>query len=305
MLRPRAAAGGDAAGTRHRRKRRREMPAVAARHLSIPTREADMTRRAFTLTELLCVVAVIAILVALLLPATRRVRVSAARSKCHNNLRQVALGAHLYADTHGYLPPATLPNPDLVPERRLSWYAAILPYVEQANLYSALDRAAPWDAPANAAAVKGWRPALFQCPSAPTTGSDAALTTSIGVAGLGADAAELPADDPRAGVFGYDRRIKLNEIRDGASNTALVMETTADLGPWLRGGPTTVRGVTPDAPPGGLHVGDRNYFWEDRPSGSNVALADGSVRFLRDPTAPAVWAALATVAGREELPGEW
>ncbi len=259
-------------------------------------------RRAFTLIELLVVIALVAILVALLLPATRRVREASGRTRCMNTLKQLALGAHLYQDVHGYLPPATIPNPDLVPERRLSWHAAILPYIEQKALFDTLDRAAPWDAPANAAAVKDRYVTLFQCQSAfAGAPPDAALTNYVGVAGLGADAAELPAGDPRAGVFGYDRRVKVAEIRDGASQTALVTETTADLGPWPRGGPATVRGVTPAAPPGGAHVGDRQFFWEDRPSGSNVVLADGSVRFLRNPTAPAVWVAVATMAGREPI----
>lgn len=263
-------------------------------------------RRAFTLTELLVVIVLVAILVALFLPATRQVRVASGRARCMNSLRQIALGAHLYQDVHGYLPAATIPNPDLVPEQRLSWHAAILPYIEQKALFDTLDRAAPWDAPANAAAVKDRYVTLFQCQSAfAGAPPDAVLTNYVGVAGLGADAAELPTGDPRAGVFGYDRRAKVAEIRDGAAQTALVMETTGDFGPWPRGGPATVRGVTPAAPPGGAHVGDRRFFWEDRPSGSNVVLADGSVRYLRDATAPDVWAALATTGGREELPGEW
>ncbi|MBN9520881.1 DUF1559 domain-containing protein [bacterium] len=259
-------------------------------------------RRALSLAELLVVIAIIAILVALFLPATRQVRVASARTRCQNNLKQLALGAYLYSDVHGYLPTATIPNPDLMPERRLSWHAAILPYIEQKVLFDTLDRAAPWDAPANTAAVKDRYVRLFQCQSASADAPpDAALTNYVGVAGLGADAAKLPADDPCAGVFGYDRQVKLAEIHDGAAQTALVMETTTDLGPWLRGGPATVRGVTPTAPPGGVHIGDRRFFWEDRPSGSNVALVDGSVRFLRDPTAADVWAALATAAGHESV----
>jgi hypothetical protein len=64
------------------------------------------------------------------------VRRAAARSQCANNLKQIALGLHNYADTNpgGYraaLPAGTVPNAALRPEQRLSWVVALLPFVEQ------------------------------------------------------------------------------------------------------------------------------------------------------------------------------
>ncbi|HKX61614.1 MAG TPA: type II secretion system protein, partial [Verrucomicrobiae bacterium] len=66
-------------------------------------------RRAFTVIELLVVIAIIGVLAALLLPAVGRTKESGRRASCANNLRQLAVAVHLYANDHeGLLPPRTL-----------------------------------------------------------------------------------------------------------------------------------------------------------------------------------------------------
>lgn len=103
------------------------------------------SRSGFTLIELLVVIAIIAILIGLLLPAVQKVREAAARSKCENNMKQLGIAAHNFLSDHQKMPvyfgvqnipvypwyPAS--NNSLVYG---SWFAHMLPYVEQSPLYN-------------------------------------------------------------------------------------------------------------------------------------------------------------------------
>jgi prepilin-type processing-associated H-X9-DG protein len=141
----------------------------------------------------------------------------------------------------------------------------------------------------------------------------ACLTPYVGVAGVGTDAPSLPAGHRNAGVFGYDRRTALADVKDGTSNTLLILESARDNGPWARGGPATLRGLDRTDSPylgtgrpfGGTHFAENILFWRGRSTGCNAAMADGSVRFLQEAIAPRVLEALATIAGGEKIGDDW
>jgi prepilin-type processing-associated H-X9-DG protein/prepilin-type N-terminal cleavage/methylation domain-containing protein len=87
-------------------------------------------RSAFTLVELLVVIAVIGVLIALLLPAVQAARGAARRTQCANNLRQIGLAIHQYADTHRGAFPGMYHEEDDID---VSWIYTLAPYVESVD----------------------------------------------------------------------------------------------------------------------------------------------------------------------------
>ena len=148
--------------------------------------------RGFTLIELLVVIAIIAVLVGLLLPAVQKVRESASRLKCQNNLKQLGLALHNYEGAVGRFPPAYQTNTSANgsaygvsygDEYRngpagWAWGTLLLPHLEQENLFRQFTLAEPCWAPVNAAAA-GAKVTLFLCPSATGGGDGFEVQTKV------------------------------------------------------------------------------------------------------------------------------
>ncbi len=131
---------------------------------------ARRAARAFTLVELLVVIAVIGVLVALLMPAVQAAREAARRTQCRNNLKQIGIAIHGYHTSFGVLPKggagvASLTNPTIKARWQLSWGAAILPWIEQNNLYLTINQKEPYLHADNLPAGQTLLP-VYLCPTA-------------------------------------------------------------------------------------------------------------------------------------------
>jgi len=160
----------------------------------------------------LVVIAIIAILIGLLLPAVQKVREAAARTKCTNNLKQLALACLGYHDANNGMPSG------------VPWMPTILPYIEQQNL-------------ANATSVQSQNFDLALCPSDPRGNVKYGGGSGFGGYGLSWYVAVDSLDyvDRLAIIGGYDKwnamlakyvpdKILMTEIRDGTSNTLMLAE---------------------------------------------------------------------------------
>ena len=244
-----------------------------------------------------CLAAVLGLLVIVF--TTLHVR--SQRLECLNNLRQIGGAVLNYQDANKTFPPGTVPNAALPPDKRLSWLTTLPPYLEQKTpaaptmraLADRLDTSLAWDAGGNATVAHASVP-LFHCPADLTHDPriTPGLTDYVGLAGVGADAADLKSGDPGAGVFGYDRTVRSDDLTAGTTHTLLAAETTRDNGPWTAGGPPTLRGVDPDD---GAPIGPGRAFGGLHPGGLNVLWADGSAGFMEDTVSPRFFTALTRV----------
>jgi hypothetical protein len=218
----------------------------------------------------------------------------AIRAVSQKNLKAIGLAIYQYHDKSPgeILPIGTFPNAALKPEERLSWQAAILPYMEQSALAAQLDPNAAWNQGANAAISKT-DVSAFRHPKLGIANPGA--TSYVGLAGVGPDGPMLHSNDKRAGAFAYDKPRRFRDYLDGTSNTIWVAESSRPAS-WAQGGPSTIRPLTktpylggPDGI-GGVSVG-----------GTNVFVGDGQVRFINNKIDPKLMEALTTINGGENL----
>jgi prepilin-type processing-associated H-X9-DG protein len=234
-------------------------------------------------------------------PAIMRWRTLAERTRCEDHMRVVAVRTSEYAQREKAFPPGTAFVKDRPQEKRVSWIVFLLPtlgYPEQAKQ---IDRSEAWDAEVNRRPGSILIKSLV-CPSL----IDATMSDGYGalhypgVAGVGTNAATFDRSDPHAGIFGYDAATPVEAVKDGTTNVLLLLETTRNIGPWIAGGPTSVRPVDPKEQP---------YFGEGRPfggahrGGANAAFADGHCRFLSEKISPTVLEMLAGMADGQSDPG--
>lgn len=272
----------------------------------------SVSKRGFTLVELLVVIAIIGTLVGLLLPAVQAARETARRLKCVNNMKQVALGLHIYHDAKKALPASALDWQHATRDC-WSWMYFVLPYIEQTTLFDACRGLS--DPRHMGVSVRAQSQApipQFLCPADTVAllAPEAAHNTQVKffsskanyLANGGAQPGWNPMTDPSSpsqkirfsqGAFRRTRGATFKEFTDGLSKTVLLGEaggvpfgaTNAAKMPGIWVGPLAsgsaqfeVMRYTKEK----LNSGIEGAFGSFHPGGANFALADASVRFVND-----------------------
>jgi prepilin-type N-terminal cleavage/methylation domain-containing protein/prepilin-type processing-associated H-X9-DG protein len=284
-------------------------------------------RVGFTLIELLVVIAIIAILIALLVPAVQKVREAASRTQCANNAKQIGLAIHGINDARKTMPPAMAPCSDpsipgcftSIPGQyngfNYSFFAWILPYVEQSAVYNQLTKGGY--AGGQYFAVI---PVLL-CPADPSTINGKCVTTYGGANSWGVTNYAINYQvfgDPVTGTVQGQARIPVT-FQDGTSNTIITAEMYGTCG-WSNDPSFCYGSLWADSnsvwrgmfgtntsykdpagagyPAATVFQVQPNYLTSCDPSrpnsphtgGINVGMGDGSVRFVGQSVSNQSWA---------------
>jgi hypothetical protein len=211
-------------------------------------------------------------LMTLVTPMIDDARNQARRTQEMNYVRQVLLAMHNYAAVHGKFPPAVIRNPGQQP---YSWRVALLPYLEQQNLYDQYKFDEPWDSPANLKIAEVAVP--FYCSE---DGNSNASTIYL-VTG------KNTAFEPDGRGVGFA------QIRDGMSNTAMLVQTKRDI-PWSK--PEDIELPATDEIPQFGGVVEGGYI---------VGMFDGSTWFVDAPMNDATVRAMFSPSGGEAIQLPW
>jgi prepilin-type processing-associated H-X9-DG protein len=216
------------------------------------------------------------ILAALLIPAVQSARTAAQRMQSSNNLKQIALAFHNYESTYKQFPAAY--QLDAEGKRTMSWRVAILPFLEHANVYQMYKSDQPWDSDANQAATN--IPILtYKNPA--DTKAGPMETSYMVVTGPGT-------------LFEDDKGIRFSEVADGLSNTILAVEVVGTGVKWAEPKDLDINTMIFK-----INGGGANAIGSPFANGANVALADGSVKFLSNNMLESTLRAMITRNGGE------
>ncbi len=230
-------------------------------------------------------------------PAIRTDWSDAAQRADEANLTRLLAGLEGYRRAEGYFPAGAVGGALLPPETRLSWIATMLPYYDHTDWHRRLQFGYTWNGRQNRPVTRQPLTEVINPTLGPSlTEAGFSVTHYVGVAGVGADAGRLKVDHPRAGVFGFGRRTRLEDIVDGASNTIAILGASGKLGAWGAGGQPTVRALT--TPP---YVNGPDGFGSGQSDGMAAGMADGSVRFISKNVDSRVLEQLATINGGENV----
>ncbi len=213
----------------------------------------------------------------LLFPAISKVREAASRSQDQNNMKQLSLGFHAEQDDRRSVSSLARDRSGKV-SPGLSWRVGLLPYIEQDNLYSSFDFTQAWDSPRNRQ-YSNTTISTYRSPYDEGAGTGTPYRVFVGGGAM---------FDPDG------KAVKFTDIKDGTANTILFVHATEQV-PWAQ--PKEL----PYSPTAPLPA----FGHKSQPNGTNVAMADGSVRFISKNASEASIRAAITRAGDERLPLDW
>ncbi|WP_339744520.1 hypothetical protein [uncultured Rubinisphaera sp.] len=208
-----------------------------------------------------------------------------------DRLQRLGIRINEYRLNTGQFPTAGW-NPNQEPGKPtgLSWLAGLDPELEAASKFSP-NWNADWNSPVNDRFVRRSRNDLMNPELKTVVGSDRYPATHIvGISGVGVDAAELPKDHPRAGIFGWNRVTRTEDVKDGLSNTWLANGITERFSSWANAS-QSIRAVTAEP-----YINGPDGFGTGSPERMPILMADGSVREMSVKTAPTIFRRLAAMA---------